>query len=180
MRVLILVVACACASTSAEGADKSSASSAIAAAKGPSATATIEPKSESSMTGTAKFVKLKDGLGVHVELKEAPPGMHGVHIHEKGDCSDPKAANAGGHFNPTSSEHHGGAHSQVRHAGDLGNIEVDQSGKGTLDVVVQGLSLDGENDGVKGKAIVIHEKNDDMKTDPSGASGNRVGCGKIQ
>jgi Cu-Zn family superoxide dismutase len=43
-------------------------------------------------------------------------------------------------------------------------------------VVIQALTVDS----VVGRSIVVHEKYDDMKTDPSGASGARVGCGKIE
>jgi Cu-Zn family superoxide dismutase len=56
---------------------------------------------------------------------------------------------------------------------------VDNSGKGVLDVVVYGLSLDG-SDGVVGRAIVVHEKVDDLHSDPAGNSGGRIGCGVIQ
>jgi Cu-Zn family superoxide dismutase len=68
----------------------------------------------------------------------------------------------------------------VRHGGDLGNIEVGPDGKGTLDVVVTGLSVANVDNGVVGRAIVVHEKVDDLATDPAGNSGARIGCGVIQ
>src|SRR3954467_11487863 len=134
MRILFSVFACVCFSASAT----------LAAAKdgGGGATATIESRSESNVTGTAKFTSAPGGLRVHVELEEATPGPHGVHIHEKGDCSDKKAVSAGGHYDPTASEHHGGATTAIRHGGDLGNIQVGADGKGTLDVVVQALTVE--------------------------------------
>src|SRR5215472_8656823 len=71
------------------------------AADGPTAKATIESKSGSTVTGTATFTELATGgVKVHVHIEHAPPGTHGLHIHEKGDCSDPKGMSAGGHFNP--------------------------------------------------------------------------------
>jgi Cu-Zn family superoxide dismutase len=103
-----------------------------------------------------------------------------VHIHEKGDCSDPKATSAGGHFNPNAGAHHGGPTTDPRHGGDLGNMTVDASGKGSLDVMVAGLSLDGPQNGVIGRSIVVHEKADDLQSDPAGNSGARVACGVIQ
>jgi Cu-Zn family superoxide dismutase len=184
MRVLIVLFACACATSSGSTPAKSSAttaaSSAISNASGPAAVATIEPRSGSTVSGTAKFVPAADGLGAHVEVQGATPGLHGVHIHEKGDCSDPKAASAGAHFNPNGGAHHGGPEQPPRHGGDLGNIEVDSGGKGTLDVVVKGLSVASLENGVVGRAIVVHEKVDDLTTDPAGNSGARVGCGTIQ
>ncbi|HEY6909786.1 MAG TPA: superoxide dismutase family protein [Myxococcales bacterium] len=152
---------------------------AIAAAPskgGAAAAATIESRSESNVTGTAKFTSAPGGVRVHLEIEEATPGPHGVHIHEKGDCSDKKALSAGGHYDPTASEHHGGAKTAIRHGGDLGNIEVGKDGKGTLDVVVPAITVES----IVGRSIVVHEKYDDMKTDPSGGSGARIGCGKIE
>lgn len=170
MRILLFVLAAACASASA------SAASPPKAGAGAAATATIEPRSDSNVTGTARFTSAPGGLRIHVEIEEATPGPHGVHIHEKGDCSDKKALSAGGHYDPTASEHHGGANTAIRHGGDLGNLEVGANGKGTLDVVVQAVTVES----VLGRSIVIHDKYDDMKTDPSGGSGARVGCGKIE
>lgn len=151
-----------------------------AAGSGPSATATIEPRSGSALTGNLRLSPANGGgLAAHAEVQNATPGQHGIHVHEKGDCSDPKALSAGPHFNPAASPHHGGPATPVRHGGDLGNITVDNSGKGVLDEVVYGLSLDG-SDGVVGRAIVVHEKVDDLHTDPAGNSGGRIGCGVIQ
>lgn len=148
------------------------------ASAGPTATANIEPRSGSTVSGTSRFNKADGGVATHVELQGATPGQHGIHVHEKGDCSDPKAVSAGSHYNPTASPHHGGPTTPVRHGGDLGNITVDDSGKGVLDVVVYGISLDG-SDGIAGRSIVVHEKVDDLQSDPAGNSGGRIGCGVI-
>src|SRR5437870_218788 len=78
------------------------------AAEGPRAKATIESKSGSTVTGTATFTELTTGgVRVHIHIEHATPGSHGLHIHDKGDCSDPKAENAGGHFNPGAMPHAG-------------------------------------------------------------------------
>lgn len=167
---------CACAAQTASTTPSASAG----ASSGGGATASIEGRSGSALTGNARFQQESSGLKVHVELQGATPGEHGLHVHEKGDCTDSKAASAGGHFNPGAAEHHGGPDTAVRHGGDLGNITVDASGKGTLDVTVHGLSLDGASDAVTGRAIVVHEKIDDLKSDPAGNSGARIGCGVIQ
>jgi superoxide dismutase, Cu-Zn family len=140
------------------------------------ATATLEPKSGSQVTGTVTFTKVGDEVQVVADIQNLTPGKHGFHIHEKGDCSAADAASAGAHFNPTM-KHHGGPTSLDRHAGDLGNIEADASGKAHLDWKGK-LSLTGK-DSIISKSVVVHEKEDDLKTDPSGNSGARVACGTI-
>jgi superoxide dismutase, Cu-Zn family len=140
------------------------------------ATAQLEPKSGSKVTGTVTFTKVGDEVQVVAEIQNLTPGKHGFHVHEKGDCSAPDAASAGAHFNPTM-KHHGGPNTLDHHTGDLGNIEADASGKAHLDWKGK-LSLSGK-DSIIGKSVVVHEKEDDLKTDPSGNSGARVACGPI-
>src|SRR5213079_384213 len=141
------------------------------------AAATLEPKSGSQVTGTVTFTKTGDEVHVVAAFHNLKPGKHGFHIHEKGDCSAPDAASAGLHFNPTQHKH-GGPATTERHEGDLGNIETDASGKTHLDWKGK-LSLNGANS-IIGKSVVVHEKEDDLKTDPSGNSGARVACGAIE
>jgi Cu-Zn family superoxide dismutase len=140
------------------------------------AAATLEPKSGSKVTGTVTFTKVGDEVQVAADIQNLTPGKHGFHIHEKGDCSAPDAASAGAHFNPTM-KHHGGPMTLDHHAGDLGNVEADASGKAHLDWKGK-LSLTGK-DSIIGRSILVHEKEDDLKTDPSGNSGARVACGAI-
>jgi superoxide dismutase, Cu-Zn family len=141
------------------------------------ATAKLEPKSKSKVTGTVEFTKVGDDVQVTGEIQNLTPGKHGFHIHEKGDCSAADAASAGGHFNPTH-KHHGGPDTAERHTGDLGNIEADDSGKAHIQWTGK-MSLTG-TDSIIGKSVVVHEKADDLKTDPAGNSGARVACGVIE
>ena len=151
-----------------------------AAAEGPRARAAIEARSDSTATGTATFTELSTGgVKVHVHIEKAPPGTHGLHIHEKGDCSDPKAASAGGHFNPGGMPH-SGPMDMKRHAGDLGNIEIGANGTGDLDITSDMLTVKAGPNSVVGRAVVFHEKADDLKTQPTGNAGGRFGCGVIQ
>src|SRR5882762_5629052 len=135
------------------------------------AAAQLEPKSGSQVTGMVTFTKVGDEVQVVADIQNLKPGKHGLHIHEKGDCSAPDASSAGAHFNPTHS-HHGGADTPERHAGDFGNIEADASGKVHVELKDKNLKLSGP-DSIMGKSIVVHEKEDDLKTDPSGNSGAR-------
>jgi Cu-Zn family superoxide dismutase len=141
------------------------------------ATAKLEPKSGSKVTGTITFTKSGDDVEVTGDIENLSPGKHGFHLHEKGDCSAADAASAGAHFNPTK-QHHGGPMTAERHAGDLGNIEADASGKAHIQWKGK-MSLSGA-DSIIGKSAVVHEKEDDLKTDPSGNSGSRIACGVIE
>ena len=140
------------------------------------ATAKLEPKSGSNVTGTVTFTKSGDEVQVVAEIQNLKAGKHGFHIHEKGDCSAPDAASAGGHFNPTN-RHHGGPVTTEHHTGDLGNIDADASGKVHFEWKGK-MSLSGA-DSIIGKSVVVHEKEDDLKTDPAGNSGARIACGVI-
>ena len=150
------------------------------ASEGPRAKATIEARSDSTVTGTATFSELpKGGVRAQIHIEKAPPGTHGLHIHEKGDCSDPKAASAGGHFNPGSMPH-AGPMEMKRHAGDLGNIEIKADGTGDLDITSDMLTVKAGPNSVVGRSVVFHEKADDLTTQPTGNAGGRFGCGVIQ
>jgi Cu-Zn family superoxide dismutase len=141
------------------------------------AVAKLEPKSGSKVTGTITFTKMGDDVEVAGDIQNLSPGKHGFHIHEKGDCSAADGSSAGGHFNPMH-QHHGGPTTAERHAGDLGNIEADQSGKAHVQWKGK-ISLAGA-DSIIGKSVVVHEKADDLKTDPAGNSGARIACGAIE
>ena len=141
------------------------------------ATCKLESKSGSQVAGTVTFTKVGDEVQVVADITGLKPGKHGFHLHEKGDCSAPDAASAGAHFNPTQHKH-GGPTTAEHHEGDLGNIETDASGKTHLEWKGK-MSLSGANS-IIGKSVVVHEKEDDLKTDPSGNSGARVACGAIE
>lgn len=144
------------------------------------ASATIEGKSGSSMTGTATFTTVGDKVDLKIDVAGLTPGKHGVHIHEKGDCSSPDAESAGPHWNPTNEEH-GKWGEHPFHLGDIGNIDVGDDGKGTLSMSTDlwSIGTGGKSDLV-GHSIVVHADADDFKTQPSGNSGARVGCGVIE
>jgi Cu-Zn family superoxide dismutase len=140
---------------------------------------TIEPKSGSKLSGKATLTET-DG-GVHVVLSVegvTPGGDHGAHVHEKGDCSAPDGASAGGHFNPQGNEH-ALPTTAKRHLGDLGNLVIGKDGKGSLDITIPGANLKpGDPNSFAGKAIIVHAKKDDGGQ-PTGNAGGRIGCGVI-
>ena len=147
------------------------------------AMAELSPASGSNVRGTVHFYETKKGVRVVAKVSGLTPGMHGFHIHDKGDCSAPDAASAGPHFNPTSMKH-GGPKDAERHAGDFGNISADASGNGTYQAVDQHISFDGPNS-IIGRGVIVHAKEDDLKTQQSptttpGNAGPRVACGVIK
>jgi Cu-Zn family superoxide dismutase len=141
------------------------------------AIAVLHPTTGSNVAGTVTFTASGDQVKVVADISGLTPGKHGFHIHEFGDCSDPKAASAGGHFNPTNHQH-GAPDAENRHAGDLGNIEADASGKAHVDLTDRMMKLAGP-DSIIGHAVIVHEKADDLKTQPTGDAGGRLACGVI-
>src|SRR5262245_25509360 len=147
---------------------------------GAKAFATIESRSGSKVTGRADFMQQGGKVRLTISIENATPGPHAVHLHEKGDCSDPEAKSAGGHWNPTT-EDHGKWGQAPFHHGDIGNIEVGADGKGKVTLETDLWSIGGDpGTDVIGKAIVVHASPDDFKSQPAGNAGGRVGCGVVQ
>ena len=102
-----------------------------------------------------------------------------VHLHEHGNCGD-TAMLAHDHWNPTNAQH-GKWGSSSFHAGDIGNIKLNAQGKGTLSLTTDLWTIGGKPDkNILGKSVIIHGGMDDYKTQPTGNSGSRIGCGVIQ
>jgi Cu-Zn family superoxide dismutase len=132
--------------------------------------------------GTAKILAAKQGVKIEVSVSQLPPGTHGIHIHAVGKCEGPDFKTAGPHLNPDNKKH-GKDNPEGPHAGDLLNLEVKADGTAKATLLDTMVTLgDGPNSVFHegGSAIVIHEKEDDYKTDPAGNSGARIACGVIQ
>lgn len=149
----------------------------VAEAQVTKAVAVLHPASGSSVAGTVTFTKVDGGVKIVADVTGLKPGEHGFHVHEFGDCSTPDAMSAGGHFNPGHAQH-GAPDAAVRHAGDFGNLVADESGKAHYERVDPVISLD-RADSIVGYAVIVHEKVDDLKTQPTGNAGARVACGVI-
>ena len=141
------------------------------------AIAVLGPTAGSKVSGTVTFTKTGEGVKIVADVTGLTPGKHGFHIHEFGDCSDPKAESAGSHFNPTK-DPHAGHDAEKRHIGDMGNLEADASGKARLELTDKLMKFDG-NTSIIGHAVIVHEKADDLKTQPTGDAGGRLACGVI-
>jgi Cu-Zn family superoxide dismutase len=132
--------------------------------------------------GTAVLHGTSHGVRIDLKTSQLPPGTHGFHVHSVGKCDAPDFKTAGPHFNPESKQH-GKDNPAGAHAGDLSNIEVGADGTVKTSVKAPGVTLGSGSNSLfspAGTALVIHEKEDDYKTDPTGNSGTRIACGVIQ
>ena len=147
------------------------------------ATATLEAKSGSSVSGIVRFSEtLEDGapaVRVSVDARNVPPGVHGFHVHEFGDCSAADATSAGGHFNPRN-DPHGAPNEAASHAGDFGNVLASENGRVDTTYLMRGVTLGAGSNSILGKAILIHADPDDLVTQPTGNAGARIACGVIR
>lgn len=137
---------------------------------------------DTTVDGTIKFDS--DSVGkVKMTLEITIPKKAGksiaLHIHEHGNCGD-TAKLAHGHWNPTNAQH-GKWGSGSFHLGDIGNVKLNAQGKGTMTLTTDLWTLGGKaNKNILGKSMIVHGGADDYKTQPTGNSGTRIGCGVIQ
>lgn len=141
------------------------------------AIAVIHPTQGSQVKGTVTFTEEAGGVRVVASISGLAPGVHGFHIHEFGDASSADGTSAGSHFNP-SGHPHAGPSAANRHAGDLGNITADNAGNATLNWLDPHIALSGPNT-ILGRGVVVHDKADDLTTQPTGNAGGRLGVGVI-
>jgi Cu-Zn family superoxide dismutase len=141
------------------------------------AVAVLTSAAGDDVAGTIWFTRAGSGVQVKAKITGLAPGTHGFHVHEFGDCSAPDFTSAGSHFNPMS-QPHAGPQAEARHVGDLGNITAGADGVATVDMTDKHLAF-AVHHGVIGRAVIVHAKADDLKTQPTGDAGGRLACGVI-
>lgn len=134
--------------------------------------------------GQVMLKQEKKGVKMTVKLENLPIGVHAIHIHANPVCEAPDFKSAGGHFNPTLKQH-GFMNPAGHHAGDTPeNITVQEDHHGEASFLLKDISLSPglptSVPGTTGVSFIVHEHADDMKTDPSGNSGNRIACGVLK
>jgi Cu-Zn family superoxide dismutase len=134
----------------------------------------LQPTKGNDVQGNFMLTETGDTTEIIGEVRGLTPGKHGFHIHEFGDLRSDDGTAAGAHYNPEGHKH-GGPETAERHVGDLGNITADRTGKAMVNMKVRGLKVHF----VVGRSLVVHAKEDDLKTDPSGDSGPRIAVGVI-
>ena len=138
--------------------------------------------SEGNKVGTASLSETPEGVKILIKAEGLEPGVKAIHIHQTALCEKPDFETAGPHFNPFGKEH-GFENPKGFHAGDLPNLKIGEDGKVEVEIVSAEVTLiPGKENSLldeDGSSIIIHEKADDYKTDPSGNSGKRIVCGAI-
>ncbi|KAH8402338.1 hypothetical protein KR009_011431, partial [Drosophila setifemur] len=134
--------------------------------------------------GVVRFTTItakEPGVVVDGVVDGLEPGLHGFHIHESGDTSA-GCESVGDHYNPRQSPHGSPTDaSSARHAGDLGNIRADESGRATFRFVDPVLEVWD----IIGRAVVITSSADDLgqggnaQSLVDGNAGQRIACGII-
>jgi superoxide dismutase, Cu-Zn family len=140
--------------------------------------------------GVAVLEERRGKTEVEAEVWRLAPGFVGFHVHAVGECVPPFTS-AGGHYNPTGSDH-------GDHAGDLPSLLVNQDGTGELEFETDRFSVDELFD-ADGSAMMVHSGRDNYANIPSryrsetegtfgpdsatratGDAGARAACGEVQ
>lgn len=127
------------------------------------------------LSGTVKFYQTPyGGLLITAEVFHLPvspddmsTGFHGMHIHEYGDCTPP-FDKTGMHYNPAGQLH-------PEHAGDLPPL-LSNRGYAYSSFYDSRFTIAE----IIGKSVIIHSNRDDFTSQPSGDSGDKIGCGTIK
>lgn len=133
------------------------------------AVATISEIDGSGLTGTATFTEMDAAVHVVIEVQNATPGLHAMHLHT-GTCDD-----IGPHWHPMDVPVGTSGLPVVQATldtppigvGEVGNITVGEDGTGVLEFMTPFWSLGGDpNSDILGKLIMVHETGDTFLTHP--------------
>jgi Cu-Zn family superoxide dismutase len=142
------------------------------------AEAALDMVGGASAAGWVTFAQSHGRVVIAGTFSGLKPGLRGFLVHEGGDCRA-EANRAADHFNPTNARH-GPPESSQRHAGDFGNLLVDERGAATFAMTTDSLTVTAGPDSVVGRTIAVHARRDDGATQPAGDAGPAVACGLIE
>lgn len=135
-------------------------------------------KSFPKIDGIVTFKEVSNGVLVTAKINNLPQSnmccsgrFFGFHIHEGTSCSGNESdefANAKSHLNTTNCPH-------PFHIGDLPPL-IENDGYAEMSVLINKFKLKD----IIGKVVIIHDMPDDFNTQPSGNSGTKIACGKIE
>lgn len=149
---------------------------------------------EGRALGQATFTEAPSGVLIRLEFSEGalPPGWHGLHLHQRGDCSDFAAGfqASGGHLGMDRRVRHGLMNPDGPEAGDLPNLHASPAGAFGAEFYSPWITLAAEPFGPRpqrqplldgdGTALVIHAGPDDHMSQPIGGAGARLACAALR
>lgn len=140
--------------------------------------------------GQAQFLEAPSGVLIRLEFSAGAltPGWHGLHLHQRGDCSDFAAGfqTAGGHLGMARGIAHGLRNTAGPEAGDLPNLFAAPNAPFGAEMLSPTITL--ANAPVNGRAplmdgdgaaLVVHAQIDDHESQPIGGAGERVACAAL-
>jgi len=134
--------------------------------------------------GTVMATAAPQGVLLRIQIapRGLPPGQHGMHLHQVGDCSDVGTFKmSGGHINVANREH-GLLNPNGPDNADLPNLIVQRDGSADVELFTTRVRLTNDDAALlddDGSALVIHEAPDDHMTQPIGGAGARIACAPI-
>ena len=141
----------------------------------------LNAKSGSGTSGIVTLTEKEGKVTLEAHINGLSEGTHAIHIHEKADCSAENGTSAGGHWNPTFENHGAWGAASGFHRGDIGNFQANTEGHGMVNFSTDLWCIGCEDvkKNIVGKAIIVHQGEDDLTSQPSGAAGARVSCAGI-
>jgi Cu-Zn family superoxide dismutase len=136
--------------------------------------------------GTIAIASSDGGAAFTLSLHGLPPGSHGFHVHENGNCGPTllngvriPAGAAGGHLDPDHAGKHAGPAGDGGHLGDLPVLDVADDGTATQTLSAPHIK---DIETLKGRAVIIHSGGDNYSDSPSplGGGGSRIACGVVE
>ncbi len=166
MRVLPIILATALAASTAN-------------AQAPTIARAELKNATGAVVGSVMLTEAPKGVLMRVETRGLTPGWHGLHFHEKADCSKADFTSAGGHTHGAGDRVHGLLNPKANETGDLPNLYVGADGVGSTEVFSALTTLAALKD-ADGSAVVIHAAADDHLAQPIGGAGARVACAEVR
>ena len=133
--------------------------------------------------GTLTLTGAPRGVLLTVEVKGLPPGVHGMHFHEKGSCAEPKFESAGGHVHGMAGTRHGLMNADATDDGDLPNLHVAADGTATVELYSTLVRLDAADGAARRRRFVadhpcqpgrLHDATDRRGRGPDRLRGHQI------
>lgn len=143
----------------------------------------VDGSGSAQAIGSVTLTESAHGLVFTPALQDLPPGLHGFHVYENGNCAPlaqsgkmVPALAAGGHYDPHGSKRHSTPWGDG-HLGDLPALFVSADGHAATPVLAPRLKLAD----VAGRALMVHAGGDNHADHPAslGGGGARIACGVV-